>query len=52
MDQATTVSCRISSPRKSRSLLLYIGDAFPWTTSAHCPDLVTLGQLMATSRLP
>ena len=32
--------------RESRSLLLYIGDSFPWTTNEHAPDLVTLKRLI------
>lgn len=32
--------------RESRSLLLYIGDSFPWTTNAHAPDLVTMRRLV------
>ena len=32
--------------RESRSLLLYIGDSFPWTTNDHAPDLVTLKNLI------
>ena len=32
--------------RESRSLLLYIGDSFPWTTNEHAPDLVTMRKLV------
>lgn len=32
--------------RESRSLLLYIGDSFPWTTDEHAPDLATLKRLI------
>jgi hypothetical protein len=32
--------------RESRSLLLYIGDSFPWTSNDHAPDLVTLKNLI------
>jgi hypothetical protein len=32
--------------RESRSLLLYIGDSFPWTTNDRAPDLVTLKNLI------
>ena len=32
--------------RESRSLLLYIGDSFPWTANDHAPDLVTMRKLV------
>lgn len=36
--------------RESRSLLSYIGDAFPWTTAAGGPALTTLNQLIRQER--
>lgn len=34
--------------RESCSLLLYIGDAYPWTTTQQAPDLVTVRRLVAS----
>ncbi|MFO0842961.1 MAG: hypothetical protein U0797_11280 [Gemmataceae bacterium] len=36
--------------RESRSLLSYVGDAFPWTTAAGGPALTTLNQLIRQER--
>lgn len=36
--------------RESRSVLMYVAEAYPWTTSAHTKELSDLQQLIASER--
>jgi hypothetical protein len=50
MDDATRDLLPEIVRRESRSLLSYVGDAFPWTTSQGGPALQRLQQLVAAER--
>jgi hypothetical protein len=46
IDTQTQATLQEIVRRESRSLLSYIGDAFPWTTSAGTPALAVLRQVV------